>query len=161
MGAHYTSQYHLQTKGAELNVTGRKIKQFFGLLAIMGCMKYPRLHMYWNKKFKFPSVANVMPRSRVFLLRNNFHVVDNLSIDEEIGEIKKNNKLWRVQPMVDLIRNQCKAIERKAKNYFSIDKQMIPFLGRCPVRQNVKNKPRPVGLKNFVLTTSDGPHLGF
>ncbi|KAG5869859.1 hypothetical protein JTB14_005386 [Gonioctena quinquepunctata] len=83
---------------------------------------------------------------------------DNLSIDEEI---KKNNKLWRVQPMVDLIRNRCKAIERKAKSSFSIDEQMIPFLGRCPVRQYVKNKPRPVGLKNFVLMTSDGIILDF
>ncbi|KAG5860622.1 PiggyBac transposable element-derived protein 3, partial [Gonioctena quinquepunctata] len=158
MRAHYTSQYHLQTKRAELNITGREIKQFFGLHAIMGCMKYPRLHMYWNKKFKFPSVANVLPRSRFFLLRNNFHVVHNLSIDEEI---KKNNKLWRVQPMVDLIRNRCKAIARKVKSSFSIDEQMIPFLGRCPARQYVKTKPRTVGLKNVVLTTSDGIILDF
>ncbi|KAG5887132.1 hypothetical protein JTB14_029812 [Gonioctena quinquepunctata] len=27
---------------------------------------------------------------------------------------------------------------------------------RCSIRQYVKNEPRPVGLKNFVMTTSDG-----
>ncbi|KAG5868518.1 hypothetical protein JTB14_038154 [Gonioctena quinquepunctata] len=95
---------------------------------------------------------------RFFLLRNNIHVVDNLSRDEEI---EKNIKLWRVQPMVDLIRNRYEAIEREAKSTFSIDEQMISFLGRCPVRQYVKNKPGPVGLKNFVLTTSDGIILDF
>lgn len=63
--------------------------------------------------------------------------------------------------MIELIRNRCRALERKPNSSFSIDEQMIPFLGRCPVKQYVRNKPRPVGLKNFVLTTSDGLILDF
>ncbi|KAG5888302.1 hypothetical protein JTB14_022190 [Gonioctena quinquepunctata] len=71
-------------------------------------------------------------------------------------KMKENIRLWRIQPVIDLVRNRCKAIVRKEKTAFSIDEQMIPFLGRCPVRQFAKNKPTPVGLKNFVVTTSDG-----
>lgn len=72
------------------------------------------------------------------------------------------NVLWKVQLMIDSVRNRCLAIPRTGCNY-SIDEQMIPFLGRCPrpLKQYVKNKPRPVGLKNFVITTSFGLVLDF
>lgn len=40
-------------------------------------------------------------------------------------------------------------------------KQIIPFTGRCQLKQYVKNKPRPVGPKNFVLCTSSGLALDF
>lgn len=49
----------------------------------------------------------------------------------------------------------------KEKTDFFIDDQMIPFLGRCSVRQFVKNKGRPVGPENFVFTTSDRLVLDF
>lgn len=38
---------------------------------------------------------------------------------------------------------------------------MIPFLGSCPLRQVVNNKPRPVGLKNYDTTSSNGLMLDF
>ncbi|KAG5884072.1 hypothetical protein JTB14_033889 [Gonioctena quinquepunctata] len=98
----------------------------------------------------------VMPRQRFYIIRVNLHVVDNLSVPED-----EKKRLWRIQPVIDLVRNRCKAIERKEKTAFSIDEQMIPFLGRCPVRQFVRNKPRPVGAKNFVVTTVDGLVLDF
>ncbi|XP_030747111.1 piggyBac transposable element-derived protein 3-like [Sitophilus oryzae] len=99
-----------------------------------------------------------MPRDMFYLLRVNFYVVDILGVP---GEIQKENRLWKLQPMIDMIRNHCRSLERKPRSSYSIDEQMIPFLGRCPVRQYVRNKPRPVDLKNFVLTTSEGKILDF
>jgi Transposase IS4 len=156
--ASYTSQYFLQTNGKENKFTPQEIKTFFGMNALMGCIHFPRIHMYWNEKFKFSLIDGAMPRQRFYTIRVNLHVVDNLSVSEDE---KKENKLWKIQPVIDLVRNRCKALERKEKTAFSIDEQMIPFLGRCPVRQFVKNKPRPVGLKNFVVTTSDGLMMDF
>uniref|UniRef100_A0A6P7FTH3 PiggyBac transposable element-derived protein 3-like n=1 Tax=Diabrotica virgifera virgifera TaxID=50390 RepID=A0A6P7FTH3_DIAVI len=124
----------------------------------MGCLKFPRIHLYWSSRFKLPVIADAIPRDRLYLLRVNLHIVDVCTVTEEI---KKNNRLWRVQPMIDLVRSRCRELKRESEAAFSIDEQMIPFLGRCALRQYVKNKPRPVGLKNFVLSKSDGTVLDF
>lgn len=158
LSADCTARYHLQKTGNVVRVSPTDIKKFFGLHAIMGCIPFPRIHMYWNSKFKFQLVTDVMPRDKFYFLRVNFHVVDNLAVPQET---KKINRLWKIQPMIDMIRNHCRTIPRHTKQAYSIDEQMIPFLGKCPVRQYVKNKPRPVGLKNFVVTTSEGTVLDF
>lgn len=75
-------------------------------------------------------------------------------------EMKKNNKLWKVLTLIEFVRNRCVSIEWSS-NYYSIDEQMIHFFGRCQIRQFVKGKPRPVGLKNVVITTSAGLIIDF
>jgi hypothetical protein len=84
-----------------------------------------------------------MSRDRFFQLRVNLHFTNSVS-----NEIKKTNKLWKVQPIIDFVKNRCLEIDRSS-TYYSIDEQMVPFLGRCHIRQFVKGKPRPVGLKKF------------
>lgn len=122
---------------------------------IIDCIKFPRLRIYWSAKFRYYSIASIMSRDRFFQLRVNLHFVNLVS-----DEMKKNNKLRKVQPLIDFVRNRCLSIERSS-TYYSIDEQMIPFLGRCQIRQFVKGKPRPVGLKNFVISTSDGLIIDF
>lgn len=60
----------------------------------MGCTKFPRIRVYWNIILKM----NVY-RNRFFVLRTNFHVIDNLKIN-------KNNtdKFFKVRPMFDSIK---------------------------------------------------------
>jgi hypothetical protein len=45
--------------------------------------------------------------------------------------------------------------------HLSVDEQMIPFCGTTSLKQHVKNKPNPVGIKNFDLTTPNGLVLDF
>lgn len=102
--------------------------------------------MYWNTRFRFDLIAQAMPRDRFYTLRVNIHFVDANAVSEEE---KSANLLWKVQPVIDCVRGRCLEISKSMFNECSIDEQMIPFLGRCAVRQFVKNKPRPVGLKNL------------
>lgn len=150
-----TNQYYMGNTGKILKTSSTEMKQFFGIHVIIGCIKFPRLRMYWSAKFRYDSVASIMTRDRFFQLRVNLHFTNLVS-----DEMKKNNKLWKVQPLIDFVRNRCLSIERSS-TYYSIDEQMIHFLGRCQLRQFVKGKPRPVGLKNFVITTSAGLIIDF
>ncbi|GBP74274.1 PiggyBac transposable element-derived protein 3 [Eumeta japonica] len=122
----------------------------------MGCVPYPRLPMYWRAGTKLGLICNIMSRDRFLTLRNALHVVEGDSAPDS----EKGNVLWKVQPMIDKVKDICNKLER-VPGFYSIDEQMIPFTGRCKLRQVVKNKPRPVGLKNFVMTTSEGLMLDF
>jgi len=147
--------YALNKMGKELKTTADEIKILYGVHAMISILKYPRLRMYWNRSYGLNCISQAITRDRFLILRTCLHYVDinNRPTDN-------NSKLWKIQPIVDQVRNACRSISRSVGCY-SIDEQMIPFTGRCPNRQYVKNKPRPTGLKNFVIATSKGKVLDF
>lgn len=138
-----------------LRATSSEYKKLVGSCIIMGCFKLPRVRMYYKKSLKIPA-ATILPRDRFFKLRNYIHLVNNFEITEES---KKQNRLWKVQPIIDALRRKCTTLPHTKE--LSIDEQMIPFTGKSVLRQYVKNKPNPVGLKNFVLATPQGLVLDF
>lgn len=148
--------YSVAQTGKSMLTKATKLKQFFGINLLMGCITYPRLNMYWRKGIELSAISTCMPRDRFLALRSNLHFVDTVNIPKDA----ETNKLWKVQPVIDAVRNRCMELPRDSGTY-SIDEQMIPFTGRCHLKQYVKNKPRPVGLKNFVITTSSGLVLDF
>ena len=58
-----------------------------------------------------------MSRNRFQLLLEIFYFVNN-------DEIDKNDKLAKITPIVDIVRNQC--IEVEPEEYHSVDEQIIP-----------------------------------
>ncbi|XP_022827512.1 piggyBac transposable element-derived protein 3-like [Spodoptera litura] len=151
-----TNLYYLRSTGRELKSTSSEIAKLIAIQIIMGCVPYPRLPMYWRAGTRLEIIGGLMSRDRFFTLRNALHVVDS----DSPPPTEIVNPLWKVQPMIDQIKRACNKLER-VPGFYSIDDQMIPFTGRCQLRQVVKNKPRPVGFKNFVLTTSEGLMLDF
>lgn len=137
-----TNLYSVQKSGTSVKCTCSEIRKLFGAHIIMGTLSFPRLRMYWEPHTRIPLIADHFSVNMVFRLRNNLHLVDN-----EQGN-SGDDKLWKVRPLLDRIRQTCLSLKQEERQ--SIDEQMIPFKGRTIMKQFVRGKPNPVGLKNFV-----------
>ncbi|XP_069683167.1 piggyBac transposable element-derived protein 3-like [Periplaneta americana] len=153
--AHFTNLKHVSLTGKSLNCTGREIRKFWGVSIVAALLGFPRLRMCWESRTRYPLVAENMARDRFYLLRRSIKVVD----DNAVPQDQKQDSFWKVRPMLNSIRDACLQ-HRRTKNV-SIDEQMIPFHGHVRMRQYIKGKPHPVGLKNFVLSTPSGLPLDF
>ncbi|XP_017482336.1 PREDICTED: piggyBac transposable element-derived protein 3-like [Rhagoletis zephyria] len=132
--------------GQNLYSNYNEYKKLSGAHILAGCMKLPRVRMYYRPAINVPAITQI-PRDRFFKLRNYMHFVDNL---RATPQEKENNKLWKVEPIIKAVLKKCQLLPKPAK--LSIDEQMIPFSGTTQLKQYVKGKPCPVGLKNFATT---------
>ena len=136
-----TNLYSVQKSGTSVKCTCSEIRKLFGAHIIMGTLSFPRLRMYSEPHTRIPLIADHFSVNRVFKLRNNLHLVDN-----EQGN-SGDDKLWKVRPLLDRIRQTCLSLKQEESQ--SIDEQMVPFKGRTLMKQFVRGKPNPVGLKTF------------
>ena len=139
--------------GRASDVTKEELKKFLGISIIMGNLKFPRLRMYWQSKYRVPIIRETMARSRFLFIHANLAATSG---EEPMNNI---NKYWKVHLVVEIVRNGCRALE--PEKYNSIEEQMIPFHGSCPARQYIKNKPSPVDIKSFVHYGKSGKAYDF
>ena len=108
--------------------------------------------MYWAVDTRYPPIADVMTRNRYMVLREYLHVSDNSKKDEEGN---KDNKLYKIQPVLDHVRNNCTTIEPEIEQ--SIDEQIIPAKTKYGgIRQYNPKKPVKWGFKKFVSSGALG-----
>lgn len=151
-----TNIRYLQEKGKPMNLTVSEVKKFFGISILMSCLKYPQLRMYWSHMTKVNIISNSMTRDRFFQIRANLKVI----IDNDVSEDeRKVDRLFKIRPLHERVKQGCLALPRY--NEVAVDEQMIPFSGVCQMKQFVRGKPNPEGLKNFVCATPTGLILDF
>ncbi|CAK6983347.1 piggyBac transposable element-derived protein 3-like [Scomber scombrus] len=95
-----------------------------------------------------------MPHDRFFLLRSHLHLVNDL---EKLAE--NNDVFFKVCPLYDAIRSGC--LELPLEENLCVDEQMVPFRGTLSVKQFIKGKPHPWGVKIYFLCGKSGMAYGF
>ncbi|XP_039298104.1 piggyBac transposable element-derived protein 1-like [Nilaparvata lugens] len=153
----FTNLRYVQEKGRNLNVTFEEMKIFFGINLLMSVLRYPRLRMYWQKFTQVSTVTSKMSRDRFTQIRTNLKIVNDLDVSQDQ---RKADRLWKVRPFLTAIRDGCLKMIRPVR--VCIDEQMIPFTGTVTnLKQFLRGKPNPEGMKNFVLATPGGLVLDF
>ena len=150
-----TNQKVLLT-GKNLRLTECELRKFIGMNLLMSIIKFPWIKLYWDRNYGYAAISSVMTRDRFFSIRNNLKVVDDNLIPQNE---RLKDKLWKVRPLLDSVRKRCLELPRSQNA--SVDEQMIPFTGSTELKQYVPNKPTPVGLKNWVVASTNGLVLDF
>ncbi|XP_061704417.1 piggyBac transposable element-derived protein 3-like isoform X1 [Cydia pomonella] len=145
--------YKRKHRGNELNTTAAEIKNLFGVLLVMGCISYPRTHMYWRQKMQLLLISNVMSRDRFCLLREHIQIVPT----DKAPSVNKT-ALWKVQPAIDAVRNACRKLKR-IPSFYSVHEHMIRLTEKS--HNNPCSKSKPIGLKNYIVTTGEGLIVNF
>lgn len=154
--ANCTNMREVFITGKSLGTSAEEIKTYFACSLVIGIYNLPRLDMFWQSSSRVPFVSDNISRNRFYALRTKLKLVDDNTITQKQKEI---DRFWKVRPMLDKIQKACR--ENKRSQHISIDEQMIPFHGKVSMKQYVRGKPNPVGLKNFVMTTPKGIPLDF
>ena len=144
-----TNQYSIQKSGDNISVTSKEIEQVLGMYFHMGIVRMSNVRMYWEQETRYPPVAQDMCRDRFMKILSNIHFVDNLR------DHSQTDKLWKIRPWLVKFRRNCLIPAPEEDN--SIDEMMVPFKGKFSgIKQYIKGKPNPWGLKIWARTTTSG-----
>ncbi|XP_065811306.1 piggyBac transposable element-derived protein 3-like [Labrus bergylta] len=122
-----------------------------GLYLRMGLCQMPGNHAYWENHTRCSMVADHMSRNRFQTLLAHLHFTDNTDLSNR----QAGDKCWKIRPWLDMFRKQCLNVTPEEHN--SVDEQMVLFRGsHSPIRQYVKGKPHPWGLKIWGRCSASG-----
>ncbi|KAK8776714.1 hypothetical protein V5799_029941, partial [Amblyomma americanum] len=93
-----------------------------------------------------------LSRNRFEKLRNNLHIVD-------ANNPSKTDRLWKVRPLLDAFQKRCNELVPEER--LCIDEQIVPFKGHLDIKQYIKGKPHPWGVKVFMICGESGLIYGF
>lgn len=132
-------------------LTVPELKVFLGINFVTTYLRYSRLQHYWTSKHgtRLSIVADHMTRNRFSEIRKYLHFVS----DDKPNN--NNDKLYKIRPVL----NHFSKVFREAyepEEHLSLDEMIIPFKGRAKIKQYIRGKPHPWGIKTWVLAGISG-----
>ena len=101
-----TNLYGTQKSGKCASTSKEEMLKFIGMHILMGIANFPSYIFYWSRRLRYPAIVDCMPLKRFEALRRYLHIVDNTTYDPEKGD-----KLFKIRPLIEAIRNECVKIE--------------------------------------------------
>ncbi|XP_046685132.1 piggyBac transposable element-derived protein 4-like [Homalodisca vitripennis] len=134
-----------------IDCTSGEIKQFLGILIVMGMCPLPQIRFYWSNDtmFKNDFIKQAMKRERFEMLLRCLHFHNN---EEAVGEEPRMKKLQNLQVMLN---DRFKAVRIPGETVV-IDETMVPWRGRLNFRQYLPDKSHKYGVKIYKLCSPDG-----
>ena len=129
--------------GKELNTTKKEMREVFGVSIMMGNLKFPWISMYWGSSNRVKLIPDKINQNRIFKFRSNLHVVSQYNPGSE-----NNDQLWKLKPVIEAASKHCRELPPEKNN--SINEKMIPFKGRIPAKQFIKNKLNLAGFTRLL-----------
>ena len=165
----YAEQYMLENPeqadnsyvGTWEDTTVPEMKNFIGIILLMGIVYKPSIKMYWatNELVNTPVFSKLMHRSRFQLLLKFLHYNDNEDPNYDKNSDDRD-RLHKLRPFIEIVRQQCKNIFYPGQN-LSVDESLVLFKGRLKFKQYIRTKRARFGIKLYELTTSEGITLDF
>ena len=90
--------------------------------------------MYWAHKTRVEAISEVISRDRFFKTWSCLKVVSDADVSDDV---KAADRLWKVRPLLDGIREGCLKIPRPRD--VNIDEQMIPLTGSGATCRDARN----------------------
>uniref|UniRef100_A0A2C9KGK8 PiggyBac transposable element-derived protein domain-containing protein n=1 Tax=Biomphalaria glabrata TaxID=6526 RepID=A0A2C9KGK8_BIOGL len=142
-------------------VTAQDIYTFLYINIMFGIHWIPSTKLYWSsdKSWRVPAIADVMGRTRFEKIRQYFHLNDSAHFPPRNSD--NYDPLYKIRPLLDHVRSTCQAVY-KPQRKLSVDEAMVGFRGRLAMKQYLKNKPTPWGIKIWCCAeASSGYVLNF
>ena len=108
-----TNLYSVLQSGASINTNHAEMKQYWGILVMMGIVKLLRCRMYWSAETMIGAIliADTMSVNRFEKLKRFFHCNDNSKMLSR--EDPNYDKLFKVRPVSDSVLQRCKLVEQE------------------------------------------------
>ena len=126
--------------------TPEEMKLFLAINIFFGIVDLPREELYWSTddRLNQPGVSSLMSRTRFEKLKKYLHLNDR---SKQVPKGQTGyDPLFKVRPLLTSLLGNF-PMHYKPDKEVSIDEAMVKFTGRLYLKQYVRGKPSPWGIK--------------
>ncbi len=154
-GKENLAKYALGRGWKEDHTDRDEMKQFIGLILLMGLVRKPTIPMYWAKDplYDTPLFRNVMPRNRFQTLLKFWHFND--STGEPDRASPDRDRIYKIRPVVDHLFEHFQLAYVPEKQ-LAVDESLLLWKGRLLFRQYIPLKRARFGIKLFCACAKSG-----